>query len=183
MICAVLLPETFTNYLLIYRNFLNSNWCMQEFYMAHQKVTEGKTGFLIPILLEDIPLGDLPRDMQMYLRTYTYIDAREYDINTLRKKIRFAMPDTPFTKLMRNQHFHDEDEEMPLVEGIELQNNIARQGIEENRVEGMGGILRLLEADGSILEIRYPARVQSDSEESYTSDDSDNFYDDETDIV
>ena len=73
---------------------------MQEFYIAHQKVTEGKANFLIPILLEDITLQDLPRDLQMYIRTYTYIDARENDTDTLRKRIRFAMPDTPLKVLL-----------------------------------------------------------------------------------
>ncbi len=53
------------------RNFINSNWCLQEFYMAFEKVKEGKADFLVPILLEDLSRENLPRDIQTYIKTYT----------------------------------------------------------------------------------------------------------------
>ncbi len=140
---------------------------MQEFYIAHQKVTEGNPKFLIPILLEDLPMDELPRDLQMYLRTYTYIDAREYDTDTLRKRIRFAMPDTPFKTLLRNQQVQDDgDDNDDLIEGIELENVGPHIQQDVERAEAVGGILRLLQADGSILEVEYPAQLQCESDES-----------------
>ena len=38
--------------------------------------------------------NDVPSGMEMYLKTYTYVDARMYEENKeeVRKKIRFAMP-------------------------------------------------------------------------------------------
>ncbi len=161
----------------IFRNFLNSNWCMQEFYFAHRLVTEGNVDFLIPILLEDMPIAELPRDLQAYLRTFTYIDARKNDTDTLRKRIRFAMPDVPLKKLKGNQPNQTNDDDN-LLEGIELENdeenneqrhreNIVQEVIQ---ADAIGGILRLLQADGTILEVQYPARLQCESEESSDSD-------------
>ena len=139
---------------------------MQEFYIAHQRVTEGNARFLIPILLEDMPMEELPRDMQMYLRTYTYIDARQYDMDTLRKRIRFAMPDTPYKVLLRNWQADDDGEDTHLLEGIELGNNEQ----DADQEEGVGGILRLLQGDGSILQVPFPARFQSESNDSDESE-------------
>ena len=145
---------------------------MQEFYIAHQRVTEGNPTFLIPILLEDMPMEELPRDMQMYLRTYTYIDAREYDTDTLRKRIRFAMPDTPYKVLLRNRQVNDDGEDTHLLQGIELGNN--EQDIAQE--EGVGGILRLLQGDGSILHVPFPARLQTESDYSDESDSNSDSY-------
>ncbi len=146
---------------------------MEEFYIAHQQVTEGKPRFLIPILLEDVPLDDLPQDLQTYLRTYTYIDAREYDIDTLRKRIRFAMSDTPYKVLEAQQHEH-QDNTGELLDDMELQNNEqdAEVGDEQNveRAEAEGGILRLLLADGTILEQPFPKKLQNESEDEGEED-------------
>ncbi len=161
----------------IFRNFLTSNWCLQEFYIAHQRVTEGNARFLIPVLLEDMPLEDLPRDLQMYIRTYTYIDARENDIDTLRKRIRFAMPDTPLKTLVMNQQVQNDADDHNLLEGIELENNEQNiQQVQHNveRVDAIGGILRLLQADGSILDVYYPAQLQCESDDTDASDNNDN---------
>ena len=66
-----------------------------------------------------------------------------------------------------------------MLEGIELEHNgqDARQDAQQDdpqhieRVEAIGGMLRLLQADGSILEVYYPAQLQCDSDDT---DDSDN---------
>ena len=38
-------------------------------------MVQGDKKFLIAVLLEPLDIDALPRDLQMYLRTYTYIDA------------------------------------------------------------------------------------------------------------
>ena len=143
---------------------------MQEFYIAHQRATEGNPSFLIPILLEDIQLNELPRDLQTYLRTYTYIDVSDYDTDTLRKKIRFAMPNTPFKVLLEKRKAKNDNDD-GLIEGELLENigqDVEQQGDEQNieRVDAIGGILRLLQGDGSIFEVAYPKELQCDSDDS-----------------
>ncbi len=125
---------------------------------------------MIPILLEDMPLQDLPRDMQMYLRTYTYIDARGFDVETLRKRIRFAMPDTPLKNLIGYNSHVCQGKSDQMLEKIELENIEDTQMSNVESAEAIGGILRLLQSDGSILEVEYPAQLQCDSDESETSD-------------
>ena len=63
----------------------------------------GKPSYLIPVLMEDLSIDELPRDLQTYLRTHTYIDAREFDLKTLRKRIRFSMPDVPLAELRKKR--------------------------------------------------------------------------------
>ena len=49
--------------------------------MAHLEMIKGQKKYLVPILKEDIDIDSLPkdqRDLQMYLRTYTYIDGTNY---------------------------------------------------------------------------------------------------------
>ena len=41
-------------------------------------MVNGQKKFLIPILKEPLDIDSLPKDMQMYLRTYTYIDGINY---------------------------------------------------------------------------------------------------------
>ena len=48
---------------------------MEEFKLAHHKMVNGDKKYLIAILLEPLDVDALPRNLQMYLRTYTYIDA------------------------------------------------------------------------------------------------------------
>ena len=65
---------------------------------------DGRTNYIVVVLLEDVPQTALTDDLKVYLRTFTYIDAREYrnDIEMIRKKIRFALPKIP---LKQNQVF------------------------------------------------------------------------------
>ena len=49
--------------------------------MAHLEMIRGHKKYLIPILKEQINVDSLPRDqrdLQMYLRTYTYIDGTNH---------------------------------------------------------------------------------------------------------
>ena len=76
---------------------------MEEFYLAHQEVMDGRVSYLVPILMEAADINQLPLDLRTYLRTHTYIDAREYDLQTLSKRIRFSMPDLPLAQLKDRQ--------------------------------------------------------------------------------
>ena len=50
-------------------------------------------------MLDDINVGDLPDEMQKYVKTYTYIDAininTRKDMELFRKKLLFTMPQVP----------------------------------------------------------------------------------------
>ena len=81
---------------------------MQEFYCAFKQIEERKKKVLIPILLEDLNFDDVGLDqnhlavLQQYLRTYTYLDARNYkcNIEKLRKRIIFELPAVPLSKML-----------------------------------------------------------------------------------
>ena len=47
---------------------------MKEFREAHAHATgNARNKFLIPILFEDVSIGDLDTDLRLYLRNHTYI--------------------------------------------------------------------------------------------------------------
>ncbi len=54
--------------------------------------------YLIIILLEDVDMQRVPEELKMFLRTHTYINGSDYDVPTLRKRIRFSMPHEPLAK-------------------------------------------------------------------------------------
>ena len=85
---------------------------MQEFYCAFKQIEQRCKKVLIPILLEDLNLDEenLDQDhlavLQQYLRTYTYLDARNYkcNIEKLRKRILFELPAVPLSKMLIMGH-------------------------------------------------------------------------------
>ena len=81
----------------IFRNFVESNWCLEEFSQAYHQVIEGRLNYIIVVLLEKPAPNKLPPELEVYLTTHTYIDARKHteELETIRKRIRFAMPKTP----------------------------------------------------------------------------------------
>ena len=67
-----------------FRNYITSEWCREEFKIAHAHMVMGEKKFLIPILKEPIDINAMPddlEDLKVYLRTYTYIDATKYENN------------------------------------------------------------------------------------------------------
>ena len=69
---------------------MESGWCVEEFKMAHLEMVKGQKKYLVPIVKEEIDIDSLPsdqRDLQMYLRTYTYIDGTEQVKNLERQVI------------------------------------------------------------------------------------------------
>ena len=73
-----------------------------------EQIEERRKKVLIPILLEYLNLDDIEFDqdhlavLRQYLRTYTYMDARNYkcNIEKLRKRILFELPATPLSKML-----------------------------------------------------------------------------------
>ncbi len=77
-------------------NYLNSEWCRMEFQAAHREMLEGRTKYLIMIAMEGFPLGQLPPEMDFYIKTHTYLEAES---NWFKEKLIYAMPETPLTKI------------------------------------------------------------------------------------
>ena len=86
-------------YVLHFRNYLNSGWCKEEFSQGHLEAVEGHHRFIILIMLDDINVGDLPDEMQKYVKTHTYIDAinlnNRKDVELFRRKLLYTMPQNP----------------------------------------------------------------------------------------
>ncbi len=79
---------------------------MEEFSQAYHEVMEGRLHYLVVVLLQHPIHHDLPPELETYLKTHTYIDAKKYpnNIETIRKAIRFAMPKTPLRHLQVSVH-------------------------------------------------------------------------------
>ena len=90
---------------------------MHEFYCAFNQMEEQKRNILIPVLLEELHLNDIELNkdhltvLQQYLRTYTYMDARDYkyNIEKLRKRIIFELPAVPLSKMLIIRQTDEED--------------------------------------------------------------------------
>ena len=63
-------------------------------------------------MVDDIPVNDLPDEMQKYVTTYTYIDAtklnNEKDLELFRKKLLYVMPKKPIREfnIDRTDHYN-----------------------------------------------------------------------------
>lgn len=55
------------------KHFLNSHYCMYEFHEAFQQSIYERKRHLLVIMMEDIPMNDLPNDLKRCLKTFTYI--------------------------------------------------------------------------------------------------------------
>ncbi len=79
-------------------NFLKSYWCKLEFSEACKIMKEGRVDYILAIILSNLSersqKNELPLEINNYMRTFTYLDARTYKENIVevRKRIRFAMP-------------------------------------------------------------------------------------------
>ena len=62
---------------------------------------DGRTNYIIVVLLQKPVPNSIPPELDMYLKTHTYIDAQLYthDTETIQKRIRFAMPKIPLQSL------------------------------------------------------------------------------------
>ena len=54
-----------------FRNFLEYEWGMEAFMIAHDRVVNGRKDLLIVILKEKINAEKLPADLRVYIRKFT----------------------------------------------------------------------------------------------------------------
>ena len=57
------------------RNWLESDWCQFEFRVAHCLATVEKKSRLIVLLQEKIPSDEIKGDLELYIKTFTYLDS------------------------------------------------------------------------------------------------------------
>ena len=57
------------------RNWLQSDWCQFEFRVAHCLATVEKQSRLIVVLQEKIPPEEIKGDLELYIKTFTYLDS------------------------------------------------------------------------------------------------------------
>ena len=70
-------------------NFLKSEWCQYEFQAAHHQLLQEKKNRIIMILLHDINNDLLDEELNLYLKTCTYV---RYGDRWFWPKIEYAMP-------------------------------------------------------------------------------------------
>ena len=87
--------------MILTRNFIQSEWCRFEFITAHRRVLKGKTNYLIVILFDHINVNELDEDLQIYLKTNTYL---YYADKWFWDKLMYAMPQKSLCTL-RGHHF------------------------------------------------------------------------------
>ncbi|GIY34684.1 protein toll [Caerostris darwini] len=69
--------------LVLSRNFLESEWCLLEFKLAHTQVLKDHVPRIIIIKLADLPKDDeLPKEIQLYLKNTTYLTWGEKSFGT-----------------------------------------------------------------------------------------------------
>ncbi|XP_023215765.1 uncharacterized protein LOC111618453 [Centruroides sculpturatus] len=59
--------------ILLSNNFLKSDWCMMELYLAHDKLFDENRDALILVKIEELKKILIPRRLQYYLKTRTYL--------------------------------------------------------------------------------------------------------------
>ena len=82
--------------LVLTRQYLASEWCMLEFRAAHERVLNDRSNYLILVLFDDVPVKELDDDMQLYLRTNTYLSVSN---KWFWEKLLYAMPKEPLCTL------------------------------------------------------------------------------------
>ena len=82
--------------LVLTRKYLASEWCMLEFRAAHERVLNDRSNYLILVLFDDVPIKELEDDMQLYLRTNTYLSVSN---KWFWEKLLYAMPKEPLCTL------------------------------------------------------------------------------------
>ena len=70
-------------------------------------------------MVDDIQIDDLPKVMKAFVKTRTYIDARDInlqkDLDLFRKKLQYSMPQTPLKDVPKAEAADDPEERNPNV--------------------------------------------------------------------
>ncbi len=77
------------------------------------------------------------------------------------------MPDKPLKNLKQMKE-NPANKLDGILQEIDMRDVSKREDVENGRKEIFGGILRLLEEDGKILEVKYPTKLQEDSDDEDT---------------
>ncbi len=89
---------------------MDQYWCRFEFGEAYRLMEEGRRNYIIMVLVEKPTGNKLTPELKAYLKTFTYIDATNYehDLETVRKRIRFAMPKRPLKQIevLKSKHIY-----------------------------------------------------------------------------
>ncbi|XP_078658135.1 uncharacterized protein LOC144903635 [Branchiostoma floridae x Branchiostoma belcheri] len=59
--------------ILLSQNFVDSEWCALEFKAAHRQVLEDRRNRIVVIVLDDLDLQNVDKDLKFYLKTNTYL--------------------------------------------------------------------------------------------------------------
>ena len=59
------------------RRSIRSEWCLLEFRAAHYKVLKHRMSYLIIILFDDVDVAELDVEIQLYMRTNTYLTVSD----------------------------------------------------------------------------------------------------------
>ena len=66
--------------------------------LGHLEAVEGRHRYIILIMKDQINVGDLPDEMQKYVKTRTYIDTTNLeerkDLELVQRKLLYSMPQT-----------------------------------------------------------------------------------------
>ena len=108
--------------------------------------------------MDDVQLKELPVDLQAYIRVNGYINFSNYDQQSLRKRIRFMMPNLPFMEILKQKEItistiaeQAENEESILTELDEITNAQDEEGRGDPATDRK--IIRMLREDGTIWEM------------------------------
>ncbi len=85
-------------------SYLQSEWCRMEFQAAHKEMLDGRENYLIIIALDDISLQQLPPEIDFYVKTHTYLEAKN---EWFQKKLLYAMPEMPLSEIKQNSRATD----------------------------------------------------------------------------
>lgn len=76
--------------MIVSNNFLDSEWCQYEFKTAHHSVLKEKSKRIILILMEDVDSSKFDDDLQLYIKTKTYVKRED---PWFWGKVLYAMPE------------------------------------------------------------------------------------------
>ncbi len=85
-------------------NYLQSEWCRMEFQAAHKEMLDGRENYLIVIALDNISLQQLPPEIDFYVKTHTYLEAKN---EWFQKKLVYVMPEIPLSEIKQNRRAVD----------------------------------------------------------------------------
>jgi hypothetical protein len=97
-------------------NFLDSEWCQYEFKTAHHSVLKEKSKRIILILIEDVDSSKFDDDLQLYIKTKTYVKRED---PWFWEKVLYAMPEITN---MEDNHLNDLDKVR-----VEVKHNIENE--------------------------------------------------------